>query len=187
MTRKKKARKPGAAVAPTEAVTRNRSQADVDARLRKKEKKRKGLKAGARHSEGGTKKQQTQGQKKDPRLGSKKPIPLIVAPKAKPGTAAAKKERRLSAEQELAQLENDTQLNVLLDRLENGENLGAGLQNYVDEKLDRIEQLMGQLGLLEEEEPEEEVIVTSAKPSKAKTDDDLLAQFSDLDMDDFKE
>lgn len=185
MTRKKKSRKPGAA-APTENVTRNRTQSDVDARLRKKEKKRKGLKAGARHSEGSAKKQQTQGQKKDPRLGSKKPIPLIVAPKAKPGTAAAKKERRLSAEQELAQLENDTQLNVLLDRLENGENLGAGLQNYVDEKLDRIEQLMNQLGLLEEEEPEE-VIVTSAKPSKAKTDDDLLAQFSDLDMDDFKE
>ena len=52
-------------------------------------------------------------------------------------------------------LENDPQLNTLLDRLENGENLGAGLQKFVDEKLDRIEYLMGRLGLLEPEDDEE--------------------------------
>ncbi len=49
--------------------------------------------------------------------------------------------RKLSAEQELAALENDAQLGVLLDRIENGEKLGAGLQRLVDEKLDRIEAL----------------------------------------------
>ncbi|MGR5457167.1 Der GTPase-activating protein YihI, partial [Vibrio alfacsensis] len=76
--------------------------------------------------------------KLDPRLGSKKKIPLIVDDKKKP----SKQERRLSAEQELEMLENDAQLNVLLDRIESGENLGAGLQKYVDEKLDRIEVLM---------------------------------------------
>ncbi|MBO0246648.1 GTPase-activating protein, partial [Vibrio sp. Vb0592] len=82
-------------------------------------------------------------QVRDPRLGSKKKIPLIVEPAKK----LTKQERRLSAEQELEMLENDAKLNVLLDRIESGENLGRGLQQYVDEKLDRIEQLMSQLGL----------------------------------------
>jgi hypothetical protein len=89
-------------------------------------------------------------------------------------------------------LENDAQLNVLLDRLDNGESLGAGLQKYVDEKLERIEVLMKQLGLYEEpaeEEFEEEVVVepTVKKASKkAATDDDLLSQFEDLDLNQFK-
>ncbi|WP_438884888.1 Der GTPase-activating protein YihI, partial [Bacillus cereus group sp. BC327] len=82
-------------------------------------------------------------QARDPRLGSKKKIPLIV----ETGKKASKQQRRLDAEQELAMLENDPQLNVLLDRIDSGENLGAGLQKYVDEKLDRIEVLMKQLGL----------------------------------------
>lgn len=103
-----------------------------------------------------------------------------------------KQERRLSAEKELAMLENDAQLNVLLDRIDNGEKLGAGLQKYVDEKLDRIEVLMNQLGLFEDaEEPEEEEAIApppqakAAKP-KAKTDDDLLSQFENLDLNDYK-
>ena len=44
-------------------------------------------------------------------------------------------------------LENDAQLNILLDRHDNGENLSAGLQKYVDEKLARIEVLMKQLSI----------------------------------------
>ncbi|RAH18132.1 GTPase-activating protein, partial [Vibrio vulnificus] len=53
MSRKKKSRKPGAAGAPEFMVTRNRSESDVAGRLRKKDKKRKGLKAGGRNSEEG--------------------------------------------------------------------------------------------------------------------------------------
>ncbi len=94
-----------------------------------------------------------------------------------------KQERRLSAEQELEMLENDAQLNVLLDRIEAGENLGTGLQKYVDEKLDRIEKLMDQLGLLEPEE-EEDFTVSSAKGSR--NDDDLLADFDDINFEDYK-
>ncbi|MGL6175589.1 MAG: Der GTPase-activating protein YihI, partial [Vibrionaceae bacterium] len=97
--------------------------------------------------------QRTPQKPNDPRLGSKKPVPLVVeAPSAnKKMSHSAQKH---SAEKELQQLENDPQLLALLDRIENGERLGSGLQSYVDEKLDRIEQLMGILGLLEPEDDE---------------------------------
>lgn len=124
-------------------------------------------------------KQSSAAQKRDPRLGSKKKIPLIVEPVKKP----TKQERRLSAEQELEMLENDAQLAVLLDRIDAGESLGKGLQQYVDEKLDRIERLMNQLGLME---PEEEIKVSHEKSDKVKTDEDLLAQFEDLNIDKLK-
>ncbi len=79
--------------------------------------------------------------------------------------AAKPKQSTLTPAQELEKLEQDPQLNVLLDRIENGEKLGAGLQNYVDEKLDRIEVLMDKLGLLSDEDTPED------------DDSDLLAKF----------
>ncbi|KGY10938.1 aminotransferase [Vibrio tubiashii] len=170
-------------------VVRNRTESDVEGRLRKKEKKRKGLKTGGRNSESKSQKQQTVGQKRDPRLGSKKKIPLVVEAAKKP----TKAERRINAEKELEMLESDAQLNVLLDRLDNGDSLGAGLQKYVDEKLARIEVLMKQLGIYEEapeEELEQEVVeqpVAKKKASKkVDSDDELLSQFEDLDLNQFK-
>lgn len=180
MSRKKKSRKPGAMGAPEFIVTRNRSESDVEGRLRKRVKKRKGLKSGSRHSDAGAQNHNAKGQVRDPRLGSKKKIPLIVEPQKK----QTPQERRLSAEQELAMLENDAQLNVLLDRLEAGENLGAGLQKFVDEKLDRIEVLMKQLGLFDEAPAVEEEAFTSS--SLPRSDDDLLADFDEIDFDDYK-
>lgn len=186
MSRTKKARSGGNLDV---IVVRNRTQSDVEGRERKRLKKRKGLKTGNRNSDAKAEKAQTTGQQRDPRLGSKKKIPLIVeAPKKK-----TKAERRVSAEQELAAIENDAQLIVLLDRLENGEKLGAGLQKYVDQKLDRMEVLMKQLGIYDEDledeiDVEEEMVVD--QPVKAAkrpaSDDDLLSQFEDLDLNDFK-
>lgn len=80
MSRKKKSRKPGANPAPV-VVTRNRTEADVEGRLRKRLKKRKGQKSGSRHSDGSKAKQTGAAVKLDPRLGSKKKIPLIVEDK----------------------------------------------------------------------------------------------------------
>ena len=180
MSRKKKSRKPGASGAPEFVVTRNRTESDVEGRLRKRAKKRKGLKTGSRNSDAEEQKKQAAAQKRDPRLGSKKKIPLIVEPAKK----QTKQERRLSAEQELEMLENDAQLNVLLDRIEAGENLGTGLQKYVDEKLDRIEKLMDQLGLLEPEEDDEDFTAPAVKGPR--NDDDLLADFDDINFDDYK-
>ncbi|MEZ9057399.1 Der GTPase-activating protein YihI [Vibrio pelagius] len=182
MSRSKKSRKPGAYGAPEVIVTRNRSESDVEGRERKRLKKRKGLKSGSRHSDGGEAKQRKAAQDRDPRLGSKKKIPLVIEPVKKP----TKQERKLSFEQELEMLENDAQLNTLLDRLEAGENLGAGLQKLVDEKLDRIEFLMDRLGLLEPEEEEVFDDLPESVSKKASSDEDLLSQFEDIDLDNFK-
>ncbi len=181
MTRKKRSRTVGSE-GPAVYTEKTVSKKDLDGLARKKARKRKGLKSGSRHAEEQMTKQQQQAKKRDPRIGSKKPIPLVLEDKPHPKSNAAKKARKLSAEEELLQLENDAQLNTLLDRLEEGENLGAGLQQYVDEKLDRIEVLMAQLGLLvEEEEPEEEMTQRSAP----MTDEERFAQFNDMDLNDF--
>lgn len=189
MGRHKKSRQPGSTGDTDLIVTRNRTEADVEGRLRKRLKKRKGLKTGSRNSDSVESKQRAAAKQRDPRLGSKKKIPLIVETKNK----SSKQERRLSAANELEMLENDAQLNVLLDRIENGEKLGVGLQSFVDEKLDRIEILMNQLGLLEpEEELEEEVEEEFVEPvirkekKSASSDEELLAQFEGLNLDDFK-
>jgi ribosome assembly protein YihI (activator of Der GTPase) len=53
----------------------------------------------------------------------------------------------LSPQAELDLLENDERLDALLERLEEGGTLNAEEQSWVDAKLDRIDELMQQLGL----------------------------------------
>ncbi|MCE1695296.1 GTPase-activating protein, partial [Enterobacter hormaechei] len=101
-------------------------------------------------------------QEKDPRIGSKVSVPLIVGEKAtavKPAVkpAAEQQKPRLSPQEELAMLENDERLDDLLARLEQGEKLSQEDNDYVDNMLDRIDTLMEKLGInLEEEDSEEE-------------------------------
>ncbi|SXH07222.1 GTPase activator [Klebsiella pneumoniae] len=57
---------------------------------------------------------------------------------------------------ELELLENDERLDALLERLEEGGTLNAEEQSWVDAKLDRIDELMQQLGLSYDDEDEEE-------------------------------
>lgn len=178
MTRKKRGRRPGSE-GPARYDDRTPTNDELASRMMKKLKKRKGHKAGSRHSAAETAAAAKTRQQRDPRLGSKKPIQLVVEAKPHPKSAEAKKQRRMNAEEELAMLESDAQLHVLLGRIENGERLGAGLQSYVDEKLDRIETLMKQLGLYDEEEdaaPEQK-----AKGKPQKSDDDLLDTFDRFD------
>ncbi|GFK63430.1 Der GTPase-activating protein YihI [Vibrio cholerae] len=52
MSRSKKSRKPGTNSNDQLVVVRTRSESELESRLRKKLKKRKGLKSGSRHSEG---------------------------------------------------------------------------------------------------------------------------------------
>lgn len=195
MSRSKKSRKPGSAGVEELIVTRNRTESDIEGRLRKRLKKRKGLKTGNRNAVEAKAEQHHSKQKRDPRIGSKKPIPLIVETKAKPNKA----QRRVSAEQELEQIQNDAQLNILIDRLENGEKLGAGLQSYVDQKLNRLEQLMKQLGIeiededfddeedfVEEQEVAEVAHKSANKAKKTKSEDDLLDEFDNINLDEFK-
>lgn len=62
----------------------------------------------------------------------------------------------LSPQAELELLENDERLDALLERLEEGGTLNAEEQSWVDAKLDRIDELMQQLGLSYDDEDEEE-------------------------------
>ncbi|MMZ69837.1 Der GTPase-activating protein YihI [compost metagenome] len=62
----------------------------------------------------------------------------------------------LSPQAELDMLENDERLDALLERLEAGEKLNAEEQKWVDAKLDRIDELMQQLGLSYEDEEDDE-------------------------------
>ncbi|MEH0832935.1 Der GTPase-activating protein YihI [Pectobacterium cacticida] len=146
---------------------KTREELDREARERKKEKKRRGNAAGSRaQDKSSTDKLSGQRNIGDPRIGSKKPIPLgvgeIVKSKKKPSTSVENVvvvKPTMSPEEELEMLENDARLDALLDRLEGGETLSAKDQLWVDETLDRIDALMEELGIElgddEQDEPED--------------------------------
>ena len=112
---------------PTRKPTGKRKESDASAqegRERKRAAKRKGLKAGSRQQVEQAGKKSGTKQAKDPRIGSRKPVALIVDEKrSKPVAPKAVKEKKLvmTPEQELASIENDDRLNDLLDRLDAGE------------------------------------------------------------------
>ncbi|WP_340613864.1 Der GTPase-activating protein YihI [Xenorhabdus thailandensis] len=142
---------------------KSRAELDAEGRERKRQKKQRGKPSGSRHNgHDSNKKHSVARQEKDPRIGSKVPVPLIVGdqervvkPTAKP--AVEKQKPRLSPQEELDMLENDERLDDLLARLEQGEKLSQEDNAYVDNMLDRIDTLMEELGIaLEEEDGEEE-------------------------------
>lgn len=97
---------------------------------------------------------------KDKRIGSKTPIaltpvavePIVIQPLLQPKATLAKvKPVELSAEQELAQIENDSHLQQLLERVEKDEVLKGKDAKYFNAKIARMEQLLEELGLTEDE------------------------------------
>ena len=142
---------------------KTREELNQEARERKHQKKHRGHPAGSRatgaNADSASKKQ---GQQHDPRIGSKKPIPLGVTESSTPTIKQHKPKSEkpmLSPQAELDLLENDERLDALLERLEEGGTLNAEEQTWVDAKLDRIDELMQQLGLSyddDEDEDEEE-------------------------------
>lgn len=63
---------------------KTRVELDIEARERKRQKRHSGNRSGARTNvEGSNKKGQTETQEKDPRIGSKVPVPLVVDSKIK--------------------------------------------------------------------------------------------------------
>jgi ribosome assembly protein YihI (activator of Der GTPase) len=97
-------------------------------------------------------------QEKDPRIGSKAPVPLGVtttAP-AKPAKPKAKAPV-LSPEQELAKLEADTRVEALIDILDEGGKISAQEQQWLDQQLARHAELLRELGLSEETEEDEDL------------------------------
>lgn len=148
---------------------KTRVELDLEARARKRQKKHRGNKSGGRaNSETANKKTTDSAKAIDPRIGSKAPVPLVATEVKKPKAKAPKPEvkKRLSPEEELTQLENDPRLDALLIRLDDGEELNKEEQTYVDNMLDRIDELMEELGIelgdeddeVDEEEPKEDIV-----------------------------
>ncbi|WP_034943106.1 Der GTPase-activating protein YihI [Erwinia oleae] len=145
----------------------SREEINVAAREQKRDKKHRGHPSGSRaNPKAATQKGGSEAKVADPRIGSKKPVALgPISAESKP--LKPKKEAKpakpvLSAEEELAMLENDERLDTLLDRLENGDTLSADDQAWLDQSLDRIDVLMEQLGIaldddMEDEEAEEDM------------------------------
>lgn len=140
---------------PAKSRRETREELNQSARDRKRQKKHRGNAPGSR---AGGSQQGSAGKKaageKDPRIGSKKPVELGA--KSAPVKAPAVKKVVLSPREELDKLESDERLDGLLERIENGETLTADEQNWVDAQLDRIDELMQQLGLSYDDDEEDD-------------------------------
>ncbi|MBU3825683.1 MAG: GTPase-activating protein [Candidatus Oceanisphaera merdipullorum] len=77
----------------------------------------------------------------------------------------------LTPEQELEQLENDDRLNGLLDQVDAGKKLNKADAGWLDKRLARHQQLLEQLGLLDDEDEE------------SNEGDDLWTRFMDAEFD----
>ncbi|WP_417616834.1 Der GTPase-activating protein YihI [Oceanisphaera sp.] len=186
MTRIKKTRSPGQI-----GARKDKRETAEQSKDRKRKAKRKGLAPGSRQNSADQNQQQAGSQAaRDPRLGSKKPIALIpesATSKAEQGSQPAKrvaavrvvaeKEPKapempeLTAEQELEQLENNDRLNALLDKVDAGEKLNKKDAEWLDNTLARHQQLLEELGLMEDEDQE---------PAGG---DDLWSRFMDAELD----
>ncbi|WP_429164755.1 Der GTPase-activating protein YihI [Aeromonas rivipollensis] len=175
---------------PTRKPTGKRKESDASAlegRERKRAAKRKGLKAGSRQqveqgNKGGSGKQA-----KDPRIGSRKPVVLIVEEKKSQSVVSKpQKEKKLvmTPEQELASIENDDRLNDLLDRLDAGETLEAAEQAWVDQRVDRYQELMDELGIIDTDEEDGDGDfdeVEYEEPRQPASEEELWERFSQVD------
>lgn len=141
---------------------KTRQEINEESRELKRKRKHKGLPSGSRFN-GKQNNKKTSNIIKDPRIGSKKPISLVQTDDPIIKVNQPKKVK-LTPEQELDQLENDTKLDHLLDLVEQGKTLTTEQQSYLDNKLDRIDQLMKQLGYEDNdfddelEEPKEDIV-----------------------------
>ncbi|WP_144211690.1 Der GTPase-activating protein YihI [Shewanella donghaensis] len=176
MARSKKSRK-GGETGPKQAPRVKKADRSVVSG----KKKDSGRKSGSRHNEALIEKEsphvKTQ-KNNDPRHGSKKPVALSIAPakEVKVAAAVAKvKQPKLTDEEKLLKLEEDPRFNSLLDLLEEGKDLSADDQKWLDAQLSKIESLMEKLGISDAEE-----LPVSPAPSKSKksvSDDDLYERF----------
>ncbi|PVZ81129.1 Der GTPase-activating protein YihI [Serratia sp. S1B] len=160
-------RVPRSSVATSKSKKKSRVELDQEARERKHLKKRRGNPSGSRTQvESANQKNKAGAQSKDPRIGSKVPVALVVEAKVKVKPQPKQKvedKPRLSPEEELTKLENDERLDALLDRIDIGATLSDEDQKYVDQTLDRIDELMQQLGIElgdedEDDEKQEDIL-----------------------------
>lgn len=174
------------------AGKRKESEASAqEGRERKRAAKRKGLKAGSRQQVEQQKGKSAGKQAKDPRIGSRKPVALIVEEKGSKSTVSkAVKEKKLvmTPEQELASIENDDRLNDLLDRLDAGETLEAAEQAWVDQRVDRYQELMDELGIIDNDDDEDDELPfddgddAEFDEQKPASEEELWDRFNQVDF-----
>ncbi|AHG73721.1 Der GTPase-activating protein YihI [Mannheimia bovis] len=157
-----------------------RYELDAQAREEKRKRKHKGLPTGSRNADPAEQKKAVEKEVKDPRIGSRKKVPLMVEFVNQPEKGRTIKpvpvepvKPTLSPEQELEQLENNECLNQLLDDLEAGKTLSLEDQKFMNECLDRIDELMTELGIEFEDED-------------GDNGDALLRQFETMDINKFR-
>ena len=195
MARTKKSRKPGGA--PTAKPKLSKVElANVEKRVRKKT----GNKPGNRQQEAQLVKgsEQNANQKKDPRIGSKKPIDLGGPAKAdqpkpaQPKSAQIKSKKvqvpiaairpvnndsadvELSLAQELANIEADERLQAILGKQEGELALTEQEVDYFNDMMDRHQQISAQLDDDEEEEETSRANVSSEDDLWDKLDNSSL-------------
>ena len=160
-------------VRPGKKLTRY--ELDAKAREDKKKRKHKGLASGSRHSAVEEKSNKLQNEIKDSKIGSKKKVPLVVEFINKPEKGqlipVIKQVKKQDPMKELENLENNEILNEILDALDEGKTISKADQQFVDECLDRIDELMEILGIQDEEVDE---------------GDALLHQFETINLNQFK-
>jgi len=188
MTRRKKSRKPGVG-----SIGIKKDTTKVEVVKDKKPKKQKGKRPGARQLEAQPiqHKQSQSTAKKDPRVGSKKPIELgAIATKVEKRKAAPRKDRSpiaaikvVEGEQslmdELKSIENNPELQLILEKQDMGELLDEQEINLFNTLMDRHEELTEKLGITEES--------TNTDATESATDDDLWDKFDTSDFSAFDE
>lgn len=194
MSRTKKSRKQGAGSIGAVKDDKKKALVPVD----RKPKKKSGKQAGNRQKEAfdAGNESQIQAEKKDPRIGSKKPIDLGVPTKTAEQPFKAKKKAKVdsspiaairvveadtSLEEELLAIEEDSRLQSILAKQEEDIALTNEDVDYFNEKMERHQQLRDLLGLDDEEEDESPETV-----EKSKSGDDLWDKFDNSDLSEFE-
>ena len=147
---------------------KTRQEINEESRELKRKRKHKGLPSGSRfNGQDNNQNKKSTNTIKDPRIGSKKPISLLQTNDSTIKNKVNQPQKiKLTPQQELEQLENDNKLDHLLDLVEQGKTLTDDQQSYLDNKLDRIDQLMKQLGIEDDDldddeelgEPKEDIV-----------------------------
>lgn len=169
MPRKKKSRKVGLIGVPlAPKAQRKPKQKPSDAQ--KKARTTLGKPSGTRNNpeQTSSKLQQPKG-RLDPRIGSKKPVPLIIDEKP---AKTPLKTKFFSPAKELESIEQNERFHTLLDRLDTGQSLSREEQTFVNTLTHRHKELCELLGIRDDESEE----------PKDKPLDDLYAQFEAIDI-----
>ena len=118
-------------------------------------------------------------QQQDPRIGSKKPVQLVVE---KTDLKIKNKPKHFSPSQELNAIEQDGRLATLIEKLDSGARLSREDSEYVDMNMQRHKLLCELLGIADDVEE-----IDAPQTSQKKSEEDLLSEFESIDITKFKD